>query len=244
MIYLFGMTRIVAVLLGLAVSGCATTPAPAAAQDGPREPLRTLDVSADATVRRAPDMAAIRLAVETHAPTAREASRGNASAMSAVIDRLRELGIPDRAVQTQSIDLSPRYRRGPGVEEPTIEGYQAVNRVAVRIDDIADVGRVVDAAIDAGANRVEGISFELSDPESAYHEAVEQAMAKARREAEVMAAALDETLGPAIRVSTGGVRTPIPQMAGFARAEAAATPVQPGELEVRATVHITYRLGT
>ena len=103
---------------------------------------------------------------------------------------------------------------------------------------------MVDTAIDAGANRVTGIQFEIGDPEAAYHEALERAVAKARREAAVLARAMGETLGPAIRVSTGGVRGPVSQgpMPEMMRAQAADTPVQPGELEVRAVVHITYRL--
>ena len=246
MIYLPDMTRYAAILLGSIVSGCASVPAPASAQDAPREPLRTLDVSARASVTRAPDMAVIQLAVETHAGTAQEATRGNAEAMSAVVSRLRELGIPPSDIQTESITLNPRYERGPNREAPVIAGYQAVNRVSARIDDVSAVGRVVDRAIEAGANRVQGIRFQLSDPESAYHEALERAVAKARREAEVLARAMGVNLGDPIRVSTGGVHVPVQQgpMPEMMRAQAADTPVEPGELEVGASVHITYRLGS
>ena len=243
MIYLLDMTRYAAILLGLIVPGCASGPGPASAQDTPREPVRTLDVSAHATVTRTPDVAVIRLAVETHAPTARQATRGNAEAMSAVVSRLRELGIESSAIRTESISLNPRYERGQEREAPVIAGYQALNRVSVRIDDVSAVGRVVDGAIEAGANRVEGIQFQLSDPEAAYHEALEQAVASARREAEVLARAMGVRLGDPIRVSTGGVRVPVQQGGMPEMMRAAATPVEPGELEVGASVHITYRLG-
>ena len=214
-----------------------------AAQDPAPEGTRTLDVSADATVARSPDRASIQLAVETLGETAREAVRGNAEAMTAVIDALAGLGIPSSAIRTRSISLSPRYRRDRETEEPVITGYHAANRVSVRVDDVEAVGGVVDAAIAAGANRVDGIHFEIADPEAAYHEALELAVAKARREAEVLARAMDATLGPAIRVSTGGFRVPMleaPRMETMARS--AATPVEPGELEVSASVRITYRL--
>lgn len=220
--------------------------APAAAQEAAPEADRTLDVSADATVTRPPDRAVIRLAVETVARTARAASTGNAEAMTAVLDALDELGIPRDDVQTEAVSLSPRYDRNDGSQEPTITGYHAVNRISVPVEDVDRVGAVVDAAVEAGANRVLGIQFELTDPESAYHDALEQAIAMARREAETAAAALGESLGPAIRVSTGGVRAPAPQgpvPEVMMRAQAS-TPVQPGELEVRAIVSITYRLGS
>ena len=163
--------------------------------------------------------------------------------MSRVIAALEQLGIERSAIRTESITLSPRYRRGPEVEEPTIAGYEAGNRVSVRVDRIDEVGRVVDAAIEAGANRVDGIRFELAEPEAVYREALRDAVARARREAEAIADAMDETLGPAIRVSTDGIRIPVPERPmAFARMEAAPTPVEPGDLEVTASVHITYRL--
>jgi uncharacterized protein len=115
----------------------------------------------------------------------------------------------------------------------------------VRLDDMALVGRVVDAAVQAGANRVTGIHFELSDPQAAYHEALRLAVARAGEEAGVVAAALGERLGPAMQVSTGGAQPPRPMMeaARMDMAVAAGPPVQPGEMEVHAMVSITYRLG-
>jgi uncharacterized protein YggE len=109
------------------------------------------------------------------------------------------------------------------------------------------VGAVVDAAVAAGANRVMGIQFEISDPDAAYHEALREAIARARAEAEVAASALGETLGPPLQVSTGGFQPPIPMVRPMAMAEArdqASTPVAPGEVEVRASVSIAWRLGT
>ncbi len=247
LVYFPGMIRFAAILLGLLVSACSSAAVPATAQDpdpAPERPYRTVDVSADATVLRAPDRAVVRLGVESTARTAQGATAANAEAMTAVVDALEGAGIPPAAIRTEAISLSPRYERGGG--EPTIIGYQASNRVSVRVAAIDRLGRVVDAAIGAGANRVEGIEFGITDTEAAYHEALERAVAKARREAESLARALGETLGPPIRVSTGGVRAPATQgpMSEMLRAQATVTPVQPGELEVRAVVHITYRLGS
>ena len=240
------MLRIAAVLLGFLVSACSS--ATVAAQAPAPDTGRTLDVSAVATVTRAPDRAVVSLAVETLATTARAATRANADAMAAVLEALEALDIPSSSVHTRAISLSPRYERPSSGEEPTITGYQAVNHVTVPVDDTDRVGPVVDAAVAAGANRVTGIRFELSDPESAYHDALEQAIAMARREAETAAAALGETLGPALHVATGGVDAPAPEgpvmESMMMRAQGAPTPVQPGDIEVRATVRITYRLGS
>lgn len=239
------MIRTEAVCLGLLAAACSPATIPATAQQPPPSPPRTLEVSASASVARAPDRAVVELAVETLAGTARAATAGNAESMTAVLAALEALGIERSDIQTRSVSLSPRYNRRPNAEEPVITGYQAVNQVAVPVDDVGGVGRVIDAAVGAGVNRVMAIRFELADPVGAYHDALERAVSQARREAEVAAEALGEVLGPPIRVSTSGLSTPpgpAPELMAMARA--AETPVQPGELEIRATVHITYRLGS
>lgn len=187
----------------------------------------------------------MQLAVETIAETARDATARNAAAMDRVLAAVRQLGIPDARIQTTRIALHPRYDQRRDAVEPVIVAYQAVNQVIVRLDDVALVGRVVDTAVQAGANRVTGISFELSDPQAAYHEALRLAVARAGEEAAVIAAALGERLGPAMQVSTGGAQPPRPMMEAMRMdmPAAAPTPVQPGEMEVHAMVSITYRLG-
>jgi uncharacterized protein len=228
----------------IAFACIAVMAAAANAQAPEQNAPRTVHVSAQASVQRAPDRATIQLAVETIAETAREATARNAAAMDRVLAAVRQLGIPDARIQTTRIALHPRYDQRREAAEPLIVAYQAVNQVIVRLDDVGLVGRVVDAAVQAGANRVAGISFELSDPQAAYHEALRLAVARAGAEAAVVADALGETLGPAIQVSTGGAEPPRPMMAA-ARMEMAmdAPPVQPGELDVHAMVSITYRLG-
>lgn len=229
----------------------AITAAPARAQIAGQAPSvdepRVLQVSARATVQRAPDRAVVQLAVESQAETARQATARNAETMQRVLRALRRLGVPETRIRTTRIELQPRYDR-PRDQPPSVVGYQATNQVVVRLDDIDLVGPVVDAAVNAGANRVTGIRFEISDPDAAYHEALRLAVQRARAEAETVAAALGEALGPALRVNTGGMQLPPPQVRmEMARVEmdmAAATPVQPGEMEVHATVNITYRLGS
>jgi uncharacterized protein len=226
------------------VGSAAATPAigQVPSPDGPR----VVQVSARATVQQAPDRAVVQLAVETIAETAVAATARNAATMQRVLGALRQLGVPEAQIRTTRIELHPRYDHRREAPEPVLVGYQAMNQVMVRLDDIAAVGPVVDAAVAAGANRVTGIRFELSDPDAAYHEALRIAVGRARAEAEVVARALGESLGPALQVSTGGLQLPPPEARMQAvRMEmdvAPLTPVQPGELDVHATVSITYRL--
>lgn len=227
------------------LTACLAPPTAAAQVPAPDAP-RVIQVSSQASVQRAPDQAVVQLAVETIAPSAREATAANAATMDRVLAALHGLGIPDARIRTTRLELRPRHETRRDGTPPAIVGYQAVNQVVVRLDDVALVGRVVDAGVQAGANRVTGVTFQLSDPEAAYHDALRLAVEQALAEARVVAEALGETLGPALQVSTGGAQIPPQLRMEAARMDVAAveTPVQPGELDVRATVSITYRLGS
>lgn len=243
-VYFFAMNRFHSALLILTASACASAPPPATAQDATPGPDRTLETHATATVRAAPDRASVRLAVETQAPTAREASEANARSMAAVLSALRGAGVPNERIRTQRIELHPRYDHRSG--EAELVGYAATNQVAVEVTDIDRVSVVVDTAVSAGANRVTGIRFEVADRNAAYERALREAVARARAEAEVLADALGERLGPALRVTTGGLQpmpTPGPEAMAM-RADAAGPPVQPGEVEIQASVRILWRLGS
>jgi len=122
--------------------------------------------------------------------------------MSAVLEAIRGLGVDEGEIRTQRVDLHPRYahpesepRAQAQPQQPRITGYVATNQVLVTLDDVGMVGRMIDAGIAAGANHVSGIQFRLSDPESVHREALRLAIEKARREAQAIAEALDETAG-------------------------------------------------
>lgn len=233
--------------------GLLLVPAALAAQQPAAPPERTIVVSASASVEREPERANIMLAVESTGTNARAAAQANATKMEAVVAALRRLGITGRAVRTISYSLNPEYARPTreeetrGVREPRITGYRAHNMVSVSVDTVARVGTVIDAALAAGANRVDGLHFELRDPQSARVEALRQAVAKARAEAEAIATAAGQRLGPPLNISTSQGFVPAYAKVGDMRAmaEAAApppTPIEAGTLTVTAQVTIVYRI--
>jgi uncharacterized protein len=218
-------------------------PAQAAGQEG-----TTLSVNGTGTVEVAPDRARVVFAVETEAEGARETGEANARLMDRVIAALRATGIPDLRIETSGYQLSPRYAPRQGDAPQRIAGYTARNTVQVIVDDVDAVGGLVDAALEAGANRVAGLSFEIRDAEPHRQEALRQAVARARGEAEVMAEALGMRLGTPIEVQ-GGAQLPGPRnieafsMRADVMMEAAVpTPVQAGLQTVQANVSIRYRL--
>lgn len=234
------MTRTGLFLLGILMPACA------AAQERVDSP--TVSVDASATIERAPDRAVLVLAVESEAAEAQAASSANAETIGRVIAALRQTGLTGPAVRTLSVRLMPVYApASPDRQQaPRIVAYRAINTVQVTIDSIPRVGPVIDAAIGAGANRVAGLSFELRDPESARLEALDSAVARARREAETVARAAGHRLGPPVEIRVGpGGEPPRPMMyaeRAVAMAQAADTPVEEGTLEITATVHVVFRL--
>ena len=141
----------------------------------------------------------------------------------------------------------PAHRRDYGVE-PTLEGYIASNVVQVTLDDLARIGTVIDSAIQAGANRVQGIAFTLRDPDAARVAALRQAAANARAEADVLAAALGLKVLRVLTADEDSPRiTPLRVFSGGARSAAMAadvtTPVESGTLDVNADVTLSVEVG-
>ena len=209
-----------------------------------QEAAPSIVVNATGSVARAPDRAVVRLAVETTAKTAQEATRENAAKMAAILGRLNKAGIPKQQVRTVSYDLSPRYdhsdRRKP---DPEPIGYMAHNMVEVVVDDFDKTGGVIDQAIQAGANRVAGVQFQVKDAEGAYLEALKMAVSAARTRAQVVAEAVGCDLGPPLEINAGSYG-PAPVFKA-ARAEAmmmADTAIEGGQIEISAQVTMRYAI--
>jgi uncharacterized protein len=234
-------------LLFALLAGAAPIAGPVAAQQPVQpEPPRTLTISASASVDRAPDQAVILLAVESEAPTARAAATANATRMDRMVSVLKGMGIPAAMIHTISYELQPQYAQENN-RQPRIAGYRAVNQVQVKLDSIARVGATIDAALEAGANRVSNLSFGLKDPASARLEALQKAVEKARREADVIARAAGQTLGLPLSINADSYSPPPPRPMPMYRMAAqdmasAPTPVEAGTLEVAATVNIVFKL--
>jgi uncharacterized protein YggE len=210
---------------------------PAAAQETPRQ----ITVSGMAQVEAVPDLATITVGVTTRGDTAAAALSANSEAMTAVTAGLDAGGIAPRDRQTSQLNLSPVYADDRGGDSPEITAYQADNTVTVRVREIAKLGATIDALTKAGANRLYGIGFEVSEPREALDGARREAVADARAKAELYAEAAGVTLGPVVSLSEGGGGGPQPY---FARAEMAdaAPPVSEGTVTLSATVEVVFAI--
>lgn len=210
--------------------------------------LGTVEVSGSGSVSVSPDQAVVSFAVETREEHAAEASGANAESMAAVLEALRSADLPGLVLETYGYSLRPEYGvvQEGGRSVRVIEGYAALNNVRATVEDPDAVGRVIDAAIGAGANRVSGIAFRASETEAAGQEALAMAVENARAQADAIAAALGHELGPALEVRGGSaVPRPGPEIGIMLRAQAAdiATPIEAADQAVTATVTIKYALG-
>jgi uncharacterized protein YggE len=227
----------------------ATFAVPASAQNTPTPqvaptPGTLLTVSAEGKVEGRPDMATINLGVTTEGQTAQAALQENARRMTALTAALRRAGIAERDIQTSNVSVYPQqqYREG---QQPLITGYQANNSVTAKVRNIDNTGRVIDAAIAAGGNTVNGVSFSYADPDAQLDAARRDAITEARRRADLYASALNMRVVRVVQVVEGGGYSPpmpVPMLQRMEAAQDASTPIAPGQIETTAQVSVTFEL--
>lgn len=229
-------------ILAMSLAG----PASVTAHTGPdHETIRSIDVSGLGRVRITPDTADVEVGVTFQGETADEASNKAARTMDAVVKAILELGIAEADIQTTMVNLSPVYDWDD--DPPNIEGWQANNMVRVTVRDVDQVGPVVDAAIGAGANSVNGINFRVDDPSEAESVARSRAVADAEAKAQQLAQEAGVNIVGIVTITESGGQPPQPffferQEAAFAAADVDSTPILPGEVELTVNVSIRYEI--
>ncbi|NIN65602.1 MAG: DUF541 domain-containing protein [Anaerolineae bacterium] len=188
-----------------------------------------------------PDLTVITIGVETRAATADGAAEENSERMAQVMDALQRREIADEDIRT--VDYSIRAEIDWDDDERRILGYVVSNSVSVKIRDVDQVGDVLDAVTDAGANNIYGIQFTFDDPSELREAARAEAMGEAQSKAQALASLAGVGLGKPRMISESFVE-PVPfymERVYAAPAEAGGVvPVSPGQLEVRVQVQVTY----
>lgn len=204
-----------------------------------------LQVSAQGEVQRAPDVAQLGVGVVTQAADSKSALAANAEQMQRVVAAVRRAGIAEKDIQTTGVNLQPQYRYVEN-QAPQIIGYEARNRVSVKVRDIGDTGEVLDALVAQGANQIDGPSFMLDKPEVALDEARRIALDNARARASLYAKTLGMRVARIVSIdeSGGGFPPPRPMMMekSMAAMDVASTPVLPGEQNHSVTLNVVFEL--
>jgi len=194
--------------------------------------------SGDATVARRPDIAYVYVGVESQQSSASGAQSDLANRAAKLIARAKALGIADKDINTSGYSVGPVYSSN----SQTITGYRASEQLQLKWHNVDTVGKTLDGLVQDGGAMQVGVSFGLADPKAAQAEARNLAIADARARAKAMAGAAGVTLGQLIRVSdvtSSGSPSP---MYGIRAADAGATQLPVGELNVTVTVEVAYAI--
>ena len=230
---------LVALAGAVAMPASAQTPRPTV----PREAAewQTISVTGVGRATLTPDRASFTAGVQTVAPSLTAATQENAARMTAVIAALKRAGAGDRELRTFGLSIYPQQAVGDN-KAPRIVGYQVSNNVMVTKDDPAAVGALIEAAVQAGANSVSGVSFAVSDPARGRDAGLQAAFADARAKAEVLAKAAGRSAGRALAITEGGAAAPPVPMFRRAEAMSMAAPVESGAEELTFTVSVIFEL--
>jgi uncharacterized protein len=218
------------------------TPTPA-----PNTPTTDIGVSGTGHVFAAPDTAIASVGVEITGSTLAQATSDASTRMTAVLGKIKSLGVDSKDIETTSYNVNPITSNPKQGETPSITGYRVSNIVQVKIRNLDNVGKILDAAIGAGANSLNSLFFTVDDPTSFEKDARQQAVANAIAKANTLAAAAAVKLGPIISI-TENVSAPLPI---FNRAAAPAAiglgggapgPVESGQTEITVNVEMHFQI--
>ncbi len=210
---------------------------------------RVINTQGTGTITTTPDRVEISVAVMTEHTDVKDAQRENAVKMNAVMNALKNSGLTSDDIKTTGYSIyqvtKEEDRIFPG--EKRAQVYRVTNTLMITLKDTTKAGDIIDIAIENGANNVNYISFTLSDEKQASlrAEALQEAVAQSRGDADVVAASLGLSVRDVKEVTIGGGYYPptsrmYDSMMLAAGMEKAATPIEAGEVTVTATVSVTY----
>lgn len=222
-----------------AVSILFTLATPLRAEDKPMDRLITVSATGYATAE--PDQARLTTGVTAEADTAEAALAANTELMKKVVDGLKESGIDAKDIQTSNFSVQPRYTNPRDGAPPEINGYQVSNQVTILVRDIKSTGGLLDKLVKLGANQVHGLDFEVSKAETLKDDARKEAIANARRRAELLATAAGAGVGEVVTIAEEtSFDGPRPMAMRAAKSDAA--PIEAGTATLEARVTVTWKL--
>lgn len=207
--------------------------------------VRTLNVNGIGQVYLTPDIAYIYIGVHNEAPTASEAVETNKAQTTAVIESIKAAGVDEKDIRTTNFSIWPSQQYAPdGTAGGTV--YMVDNSVYVVVRELDGLGDLLDDAINAGANSINSIQFDVADKTAAVKEARVNAVEDSKRQAGELAEAAGLSLGEIQNISFFD-NSPYPMYegkggGGGVYTDAAAVPIQPGQLSISVSVNVTYEI--
>lgn len=230
------------IFLGVLVLGMLAACTPGAAPSA-SENMRSMNVNGTGQVTIVPDMATINIGVRTEADAVTEALEGNTDQANAIASVLQDMGIAEKDIQTSNFNVYPSERYDPMTGQVEGRYFVVENTVNVTVRELSQLGSILSAVVEAGANNIYGINFSVEDRDAAVAEARQLAIADAQAKAQAIADDAGVKLGDLVNISVSSSDMPVAyyDAKGGAYAEAAA-PIAAGTLSIIIQAYLTYEI--
>ena len=222
-------------------------PASALADDLKKTHFLTLQGHGE--VKAKPDMALVEMGTFSQATSAKAALAANTAKVTAIFAMLKANGIDDKDIQTSNFSVGPRYDNGSlSGRSPKIVGYDVTNSVTVTVHKLADLGGILDQAVEQGSNQIENIAFGMNEPLPLQDDARKSAVADALRRAKLLTEAAGTKLGAVSSITEGASYALAPMRERTMQAESkmasasAPVPMAQGEMTISADVNMVWEL--
>jgi uncharacterized protein len=227
---------LVSVMIFGLLTACASQPAG-------DESVRSMNVSGTGRVTVVPDIATINIGVRTEADEVTDALSGNTAQANAISEVLQDLGVEEKDIQTSNFNVYPSERYDPMTGQSEGKYFVVENTVNVNVRDLSTLGEVLSAVVNAGANNIYGINFDVDNREEAIAEARDLAIQDAKAKAEAIAEEAGVSLGDLISISVYSAGSPVAyyDSKGGAYAEAS-VPISAGTLTITMECSLTYEI--
>jgi hypothetical protein len=230
------------VMLSVLVLGLLAACAPASGVSGAKS-TRSMNVSGSGQVSLVPDLASISIGVRTEADEVTDALSGNTDKANTISDILADYGVAKEDIKTSNFNVYPSDRYDPMTGEIISHYFVVENTVIVTVRDLSKLGEILSATVNAGANSIYGISFDIEDRETAISQARELAIQDAKAQAQSIATAAGVDLGDLLSINVYGVSSPVTyydSKGGFYSTNS--VPVSAGKLTITIECSLTYEL--
>ena len=250
--WIIGIYAMLATISALSIAGCGRSEMalPASSQNtsvasSQDESQRTLTVTANSSVKAAPDLADLDLTISSYGADLKSTQSENTEISGKVIAKLKELGVDEKNLQTSSYNIYPQYNYD-NPNETSISGYNVYNTITVSSIALKDCGSFIEACTAAGANEINNITYHISNYDEVYTEAMGKALADANAKAESLAKASGKTLGDIQSITENGQGSNLRYTGMQANLESSKAAgefnVMPGMSDVVADITVTYYL--
>jgi uncharacterized protein YggE len=226
---------VLALIFSVILSACG-------ALGGQQAPVRTINVSGQGEVYLNPDVAYVYVGVHTQSSDVAKALKENNIQAQAVASSLQELGVESKDIQTTNFNVYPQPQTGPQGEILDTQ-YMVDNTVYITLRDLQKLGDLLSVVVRSGANRINGITFDVLDKSKALSEARKNAIDNARAQAEELTKAAGVKLGQLQTMNVSATNMPVPMFEGKGGGGVApTTPVSAGQLVLRVDANLTFEI--